>query len=218
MSLFKELAGIVFAAAVAAAGATAVLPWFASPMSDAMISPGATAPWGASAGRDLATGAGERFAVPEAGKPGGHFGLDGPVVRSVATAHTADPAADAMASPGDTPSQEVRTAAAEPGAGTPPEPADPRWVPTPRPELVAKADALFDNGDVAGARLWLDLALEQGDADAAYRLAETYDPAMLAEWRVVGVASDSPKARTLYRRALDGGVDAARERLERLDR
>jgi hypothetical protein len=101
-----------------------------------------------------------------------------------------------------------------PGEPVPPAPPqDARWTPTPRPDLVAKADERFDNGDVAGARLWLEAALDAGDADAAFRLAETYDPAKLTEWRIVGVASDVAKARALYERAANGGVEAARQRM-----
>ncbi len=131
---------------------------------------------------------------------------------------------DGVPSPGlaETPSTGT-PAAAPPADGPSPVPAqasppaaDRRWVPTPRPELVAKADERFDNGDVAGARLWLEAALDAGDADAAFRLAETYDPAKLTEWRIVGVASDVSKARALYERAADGGVEAARQRISRL--
>jgi hypothetical protein len=107
-------------------------------------------------------------------------------------------------------------AEAPPATGT----ADPDapWTPPPRPELIAKADARFDDGDVAGARMWLEAALDQGDADAAFRLGETYDPVVLAEWRIVGMASDVSRARTLYRRALRGGVEAAQRRLDGLPR
>lgn len=106
---------------------------------------------------------------------------------------------------------------APPVAGTVPTAAqDAHWTPTPRPDLIAKADERFDNGDVAGARLWLEAALDAGDADAAFRLAETYDPEKLTEWRIVGVASDVSKARALYERAANGGVEAARQSVARL--
>jgi len=55
-------------------------------------------------------------------------------------------------------------------------------------------------GDVNGARLLLDRSLALGDERAAFRLAETYDPSVLAE-RGLRVEGDAAKARTLYLRA-----------------
>jgi TPR repeat protein len=79
---------------------------------------------------------------------------------------------------------------------------------------VPRALELLQTGDVAGARLWLEQGLAAGEAQAAFHLAETYDPRMLRRWRVVGVTSDPRRARELYRRALEGGVSAAQSRLQ----
>jgi hypothetical protein len=66
---------------------------------------------------------------------------------------------------------------------------------------IARARVLVKIGDIAGARLLLEHALQRGNPFVAYRLAETYDPDRLAEWGVVGVRPDAKKARELYRQA-----------------
>jgi TPR repeat protein len=58
-------------------------------------------------------------------------------------------------------------------------------------------------------------AAEAGDATAAFALAETYDPMVLAKG---GVSPDVLVARGWYERARDLGSTAAPERLERLAR
>jgi hypothetical protein len=45
--------------------------------------------------------------------------------------------------------------------------------------LLNRGDALFSSGDIASARLFYERAAEAGNADAALRLGETYDPAFL---------------------------------------
>ncbi len=79
-------------------------------------------------------------------------------------------------------------------------------------QQFARVEELLRNGDIAGARLYL----EHLGAAVAFRLAETYDPERLAAWQAVGIPADHRKARELYERALAGGVIEARERLDRL--
>jgi len=55
-------------------------------------------------------------------------------------------------------------------------------------------------------------AAEAGDATAAFRLAETYDPTL----RSSGLAPDIDRAHTWYAKAKDLGAAQASERLERL--
>lgn len=86
------------------------------------------------------------------------------------------------------------------------------------PTTIAQVDLLLKRGDVTGARLWLVHAAERGDGEAMFRLAETYDPEMLARWGIVGLSSDPLKARELYTRALDAGFGAAHGRVTRLGR
>jgi hypothetical protein len=79
-------------------------------------------------------------------------------------------------------------------------------------QQFARVEELLRNGDIAGARLYL----EHLGAAVAFRLAETYDPERLAAWQAVGIPADPMKARELYERALAGGVIEAQERLDRL--
>ncbi|PSC02497.1 hypothetical protein SLNSH_23700, partial [Alsobacter soli] len=72
--------------------------------------------------------------------------------------------------------------------------------------LLARASALLRERDIAGARLLLERAVEEGSAQAAYELARTYDPRVLASWSALGVPADPARARALYTRARAGGV------------
>jgi hypothetical protein len=78
--------------------------------------------------------------------------------------------------------------------------------------LVALAD-----GDVAGARLFLERAADGGDPRALMVLGETYDPATLSRLGAVGIRGDAGRARDYYARALAAGVGAARQRIAALD-
>jgi hypothetical protein len=75
--------------------------------------------------------------------------------------------------------------------------------------LLARGDALSSNGDIVSARLCYERAAEGGDAQAALRLGETYDPAFLARAHLNGVRGDATAAARWYRKALAlGAVEA----------
>jgi hypothetical protein len=57
--------------------------------------------------------------------------------------------------------------------------------------------------------------MAEGSAQAAFLLAQTYDPRALASWGVVGIRPDPGRADQLYARAQAGGVREAGERLSR---
>jgi hypothetical protein len=78
--------------------------------------------------------------------------------------------------------------------------------------LLARAKALVGQGNIRAARDVLERAAETGSAQAAFALAETYDPNVLATWRTRGTRSDATKARDLYARAYEGGIKAAKDR------
>jgi predicted nucleic acid-binding Zn-ribbon protein len=82
--------------------------------------------------------------------------------------------------------------------------------------LVRRADALLRSGDVSGARLVLERASNEGSAQAAFRLGETYDPAVLSELGALGIRGNTATARELYLRAMNGGVEQAAQRLQAL--
>jgi hypothetical protein len=82
--------------------------------------------------------------------------------------------------------------------------------------LMARASQLLIAGNVAAARIVLDRAAELGDAQALFALAETYDPLSLSAWGTLGTQGDAAKARELYAKALAGGVQEAKDRLNAL--
>ena len=82
--------------------------------------------------------------------------------------------------------------------------------------LLARAKTLLGQGNIGAARVVLERAAETGSAQAAFALAETYDPNVLATWRTHGTRGDGTKARALYARAYDGGIKAAKDRSDAL--
>ena len=78
--------------------------------------------------------------------------------------------------------------------------------------LVAMAD-----GDIAGARFYLERAAEGGDVRALMVLGESYDPATLTRMGALGIKGDAGRARDYYAKALAAGMGAARERMAALE-
>ena len=78
---------------------------------------------------------------------------------------------------------------------------------------LRRARELIGLGDVAAARLMLSRAAEGKDSRALVALAETYDPVVLRNWRVVGMRPDPDKARALYEEASERGSKTASEHL-----
>ena len=78
--------------------------------------------------------------------------------------------------------------------------------------LIALAD-----GDVAGARAFLERAAEAGDSRALMVLGDTYDTGTLTRLGALGIRGDAARAHDYYSRALAAGVGAARQRLAALD-
>jgi len=99
-------------------------------------------------------------------------------------------------------------------------------IPQPRPasplppdeaaSLLKRGQDLIAAGDIASARLMLTLVAEAGDAEACFILAGTFDPAVLANLRAIGVQGDPVKARSWYARAAELGSLEARQRLQAL--
>jgi hypothetical protein len=82
--------------------------------------------------------------------------------------------------------------------------------------LLKRGEELFKTGDLAGARLLLQRAAEAHDPVGALALATTYDPNVLDELGVRGVAGDPAAARAWYERAKEYGSREAPRRLELL--
>jgi hypothetical protein len=84
-------------------------------------------------------------------------------------------------------------------------------------KLIARAESLIGQGDVAGARGFLERAVAGGSARAAFLLAETYDWRTLRALQVYGVRGDTQRALELYGVASKGGIDKAKERMSVLE-
>jgi hypothetical protein len=82
--------------------------------------------------------------------------------------------------------------------------------------LVERANALLARRYIGRARSVLERAAATGNAQATFRLAETYDPLVLANWRATRTRGDAKKAGELYAKAYDGGVKAAKDRSDAL--
>jgi hypothetical protein len=82
--------------------------------------------------------------------------------------------------------------------------------------LLKRGEQLFEQGDIAGARLVLQRAAEARDARAALLLAGTFDPIVLEKLGVYGFSQDIAKARSWYQRAKEYGSTDAPRRLEEL--
>jgi hypothetical protein len=82
--------------------------------------------------------------------------------------------------------------------------------------LVEQGKAFVDIGDLVAARILFRRAAKAGDAAAAIAMGATYDPVVLAERGVRGVAADLDEARAWYERAKDMGSSEGPRRLEML--
>jgi hypothetical protein len=83
--------------------------------------------------------------------------------------------------------------------------------------IVARGDASLATGDVASARLFYERAADSGEAQAAVRLGETFDPLFLDRPRLRGVSGDLSMALFWYRRARDLGATEVERRLKTLE-
>jgi hypothetical protein len=82
--------------------------------------------------------------------------------------------------------------------------------------LRARAQSMIQQGDISSARLILDRLAHFGDARAVFSLAETFDPRMLAQWKVRGITPEPARAKEFYSQAAKAGIVEARDRLAEL--
>jgi TPR repeat protein len=67
--------------------------------------------------------------------------------------------------------------------------------------LLSRGDAALANGQIAAARDFYRLAANHGSAEAARRMAQTWDPAYLAQHGAVGIQGDPQRAQQWLARA-----------------
>jgi hypothetical protein len=82
--------------------------------------------------------------------------------------------------------------------------------------LIDRGNQFFETGDLISARILFTRAANAGDATAAVALGATYDPVVLADRRVRGVAADLDKARSWYEKAKEMGSPEGQRRLQML--
>jgi hypothetical protein len=85
-------------------------------------------------------------------------------------------------------------------------------------KLINRAEMLTQQGNISAARAVLQRALDAGSLQATFLLAETYDPRVLTSWGVHGTQGNPAKARELYKRAYEGGVELAKQRIEAIQK
>jgi hypothetical protein len=134
---------------------------------------------------------------PTSAPPPGQVGTQGPDARSALPGASALPATIA-------PTQGVKVAVATP------ETAETRL-------LISQANSLLDSGSVMAARKAFERAWgNDGSADAAFGIARSYDPLVLASLAKNDGSADKPQAIQWYQRAASGGNPDAAEAIVRL--
>ncbi len=129
-------------------------------------------------------------------------------------APAAAPAAIAATTPPAAPTPTVVAPASAPAAAATPAP------PATSPDalrLVTRGKQMLNNGDIDGARLFFERALNAGAAEGALELGITFDPIGLRELGAIGLQPNPTRAAALYKQAQQMGAPAAAERLRRLE-
>jgi hypothetical protein len=79
--------------------------------------------------------------------------------------------------------------------------------------MMSRAKSLMAIGDISSARLLLERAAEAQQADAAFMLGQTYDPAVLGSQDIRSITPDPAMARNWYQKAAQLGSADAQQRL-----
>jgi hypothetical protein len=111
------------------------------------------------------------------------------------------------------------TAVPEPRAAEQPQPAAPpafRLDPDELANLMKRARALIEVGDISPARLLLERAAEAQEVSAALLLAQTYDPAVLGNQDQRSITADPAMAKLWYQKAAQLGSPEALGRLAQI--
>jgi hypothetical protein len=82
--------------------------------------------------------------------------------------------------------------------------------------LMGRVDGLLRQGDIGAARAVLNRLVRENNAKAAFVLAQSYDPVILRQTKVIGMRPDADLARSLYSQALKGGISEAQPALAAL--
>jgi hypothetical protein len=99
-----------------------------------------------------------------------------------------------------------------------PEPPKTSQMSTMQHSLLDRGDAMLRLGDVSAARMLFSRAAESGIGIAALKMANTYDPAFLAEHNLRGIKADPAEAEAWCRKAQSMGEPLAKGYLAGLER
>ena len=98
-----------------------------------------------------------------------------------------------------------------------PDPPEPSQMSAMQHTLLERGDAMLGLGDVSAARGCFVRAAELGIGIAALKVADTYDPAFIAEHNLRGIKADPVEAETWYRKAQSMGEPEAEKRLKNVE-
>jgi TPR repeat protein len=84
-------------------------------------------------------------------------------------------------------------------------------------QLMAVAASMLEQKDIAAARVVYARLARLGSADAAYMLAQSYDPAYLAQLQITGLSPEPEMAKRWYQIAAGLGNSEAPARLSALE-
>jgi Sel1 repeat len=84
--------------------------------------------------------------------------------------------------------------------------------------LLNRGEDFFKDGDLVSARLLFRRAATAGNAEAAFVLGRTFDPAIANRMGIIGIKPDMASARQWYERAAELGSPEASQELARLQR
>ncbi|MDB5593092.1 MAG: hypothetical protein JWM36_53 [Hyphomicrobiales bacterium] len=82
--------------------------------------------------------------------------------------------------------------------------------------LMGRVEGLLRQGDIGAARAVLNRLVRENNPKAAFVLAQSYDPVILRQAKVIGIRPDADLARSLYAQALKGGISEAQPALAAL--
>ena len=82
--------------------------------------------------------------------------------------------------------------------------------------MMSRAKSLMAIGDIPSARLLLERAADAQQADAAFLLGQTYDPAVLGSQDIRSITPDPATARDWYQKAAQLGSADAQQRLAQM--
>ncbi|MBC8050117.1 MAG: hypothetical protein H7X92_08230, partial [Chitinophagales bacterium] len=83
-------------------------------------------------------------------------------------------------------------------------------------QLIRDGNRLMRDGDITGARKLYDQAASLGDPDASLAMGRSFDPSYFEQLQVKTGKPDPAQAFDWYMKALDGGVDTAKVKIDTL--